>query len=82
MVLTSEQAHVAFGYALCGRFVPMENLSKCNLQELRKVFFNWSANESRPSFVTRPISGEKCVEGVTLDDEIGRRTMGIQKFRH
>jgi hypothetical protein len=55
---------------------------KLNLRGLRKVFFNWSANESRPSFVARPITGEKYVKGVTLDDDMGRRKRRTHKFRH
>jgi len=43
-------------------------------------FLNWSVNESRPSFVAQPMTGEKCVEGVALDDAVGR-TRGIKKFR-
>jgi hypothetical protein len=27
------------------------------------------------------MSGEKCVEDASLDDKIGRKTRGIQKFR-
>jgi hypothetical protein len=54
---------------------------KLNLLGLRKVLFFFSANESRPSFVARPVTGEKYVKGVTLDDEMGRRTRRIHKFR-
>ena len=40
-------------------------------QEKLGVFFNWSANESTPSFVARPVIWEKFVE-VTMENEIGR----------
>jgi len=47
---------------------------------IHAFFFNWSANESRPSFVAQPVTGLKCVDDVTLDDG-GRRKRGIKKFR-
>jgi len=40
--------------------------------------FNFSANDSRSSFVARQINGEKRVKGVTLDDEMVG-TMAIKK---
>jgi hypothetical protein len=43
-------------------------------------FLNWSANESRPSLVAQPVTGEKRVEGVALDDGVGR-TRRIKKIR-
>ena len=51
---------------------------KFNLWKLCKVFFNYSANESRPSFIVRPITKEKCVEDVTLENVMNRRAEGIQ----
>jgi hypothetical protein len=55
----------------------MENLISLMYKNYVKLR-NWSANESGPSFVPRPITGEKCVEGVTLDNEKCRRTKGIK----
>ena len=49
--------------------------------KLRKFSKNWSAEESRPPFVARPITGEKFVEDVTLENEMGRRTKGIQTYK-
>ena len=40
------------------------------------LFLYWSAKESRTSFL------EESVEGVPLEDEMDRRTKGIQKLKH
>jgi len=47
---------------------------KFNQQNYVDFFFNLSTNESRPSFVARPITGKKCVESVTLENGMGRLT--------
>jgi hypothetical protein len=74
VVLTSEPRHVClFGLTLCGRFVPTEKLINFNQYKWVKFSKTWSANESRPSFFARP------VEGVALNNEMGRGTEGIQK---
>jgi hypothetical protein len=65
---------------LCGRFVSTGKL-KFSLQELHKVLLlNWSANESRPSFVAQPIRGAKSFQGFTLADEMNRKTRGIKNI--
>jgi hypothetical protein len=77
IVLTSKRPLWPFTHALCGRFFPKENLITSTYKNYVK-FRNWSANESRPSFVDRSVTAEKCVEGVTPDDEMGRRTRRIK----
>jgi len=82
MVLTSEQALLTFQLCILWAFCSHGKLNEVNLRGLHKMYFNWSANESRLSFVARLITGDKCVKGVTLDDEMGRRTRRIHKYRH
>jgi hypothetical protein len=60
MISTPELPHVTFRYAVCGHSVHMENLIRFNLREY------WSTNESRHSFTAQAITGQKCIEGVTL----------------
>jgi hypothetical protein len=52
------------------------------IQPLNRFPKNWSANERRPSFLARPITGVETFVIDTLDNEIGGRTEMYSKFRY
>jgi hypothetical protein len=68
MVLTSELAYVTSAVPRVGVLFPQK--IKFKLKEFHKAFFffNWSAIESGPTYIAIPITGGRCVGGVTLDD--------------